>query len=84
MSELSAAERYGTIMLAMMDLAYFGSFHPSVSIRGTHVNWTCVSAGGHDFNIDNDDEVKRLLAWASTVRYREANGAVPEPPQPDA
>lgn len=78
-SEPSSYEAEGHIFMAMTDLAYFGNMRPTVSVRGAHGTWTCVTAGEHEFNIDDETDRARLIAWGHAVRSRPANTEVPAP-----
>lgn len=75
-SEPSAYEADGILLQALFDLAYFGNKRPTICIKGTHVDWTCVQVDDREFNIDDEDDRLRLIEWGTLVR----NGAPsPEP-----
>lgn len=76
---LNGYQRDGILFQALCDLAWGGGFWPTLIIRGTHLNWTCVQVGRHEFDIDNEADRERLIQWAHAVRYREANSPLPEP-----
>jgi hypothetical protein len=69
---------------SMLDLAWHLAMPVTLSIRGTHVNWTCVSVNGHTFDVDTDADRQRLIEWATAVRSRKANAPMPEPKESNA
>lgn len=72
----------GAIFRAMCDVAWWTHRQVMLSIRGTHVPWTCVSVGswgGQEFNVDGEPDRARLLKWAETLRERRAPTEPEEP-----
>lgn len=81
MKSPSWLEQMGEIHLAMCDIAWHTGWTVTLSIRGTHVNWTEISVDKWSFNIDADQGRADLIEWANRLRNREANAPLPEPRQ---
>lgn len=73
---LDGLKHQADVMMAIHDVSYH--YRPvQVAVRGTHVNYTSITAGDHEF-VDSDGE-RRLIEWAKALRARKANAPLPEP-----
>jgi hypothetical protein len=63
---------------ALWDIAWHTGYEVRLGIRGSHMNYSCVTVGEHE--IVGEDLDQRLVAWAKMLRRREANAPIPGPP----
>lgn len=66
------------IFRAFCDLAWYG-MTVVVSVKGELMRWTCAEVGGYTWNLDVQEEVDRLSAWATAFRACPSGAPLPAP-----